>query len=415
MGRPEQRAFTLVELLIVVVVIAVLVALLMPAAHSAWDSAQATQCQVNLGRIWQAMNSRRADKQETLFAAGGGWPGLLAPYLEQGQSVLKCPLGPQRGGAGSAGDSSGDTGGTDGGGGSAGTGGGSTGTDEPSDDQGFTLSDLTFRMFCKDSKASGATSYTTGQYLGTAFVDSDYGIKKEDKGGGKWFYGVDDRMFFLDQTKGQSLDYKDMQFNVWLDGDKISKMEFVTSDQGSGNSYNAFRFEVWMGEEKISDDFVAEQGRVIQFDTGGSGSGGTAASKTNFETGGELLTGFAALGVTKAFDYALNKATYDVDGQRVASIDPRLILILDYGKSVADYESAGAGKRDDWYLFFTDDETKWMDIYHSMLRPTETWLKYMALRHFGKANVLFCDGHIDALGPDELAETNETLWKFGGK
>jgi prepilin-type processing-associated H-X9-DG protein/prepilin-type N-terminal cleavage/methylation domain-containing protein len=413
MRTASSRAFSLVELLIVVVILALLVAMLMPLAHSAWGSAQATQCQVNLDRIWQAMNSRRADKQETLFAAGGGWPALLAPYLEQGQSALKCPLGPQRGSGGSAGDSSGDASGTDGGGGSTGTGGGSTGTDESSDDQGFTLSDLTFRMYCKAKFAP----YTVGQYLGTAFVDSPYGVKREDKGGGKVYFGVDDRSFFLDNSVNSgNLDYTDMRFNLWFTGDKITKMEFVGSDEITGQgSHTYFRFEVWFGEEKVSEDFVAEQGRIIEFDTGGSGSGGTAASKTNFDTGGELLTGFAALGVTKAFDYGLNKATYDTDGQRVGSIDPRLILILDYGKSVADYESAGTGKRDDWYLFFTDDEAKWMDIYHSMLRPTETWLKYMALRHFGKANVLFCDGHTESLGPDELAETNETIWKFGGK
>jgi prepilin-type processing-associated H-X9-DG protein len=268
-------------------------------------------------------------------------------------------------------------------------------------------------MYSRGFQSVSGRKYADGQYLGTAFADSSFGVKTVDKGGDMYYFGIDDRQFFLDQNLGGE-DYKDIQVNVWLDGDRLYKMEFLDSDFKTGGSYKTFRFEVFLGEEKVSDDFVADLGRVIDFSR--DASSGTGGGRTSFGgTGGELLTSFAALGPVKSFDYGLNKATFDSDGQRVTRIDPRLILILDYGKSVADYESAGTGKRDDWYLFFTDDQAKWMDIYHSLLRPSETWLKYMSLRHFGKANVLFCDGHTESLGPDELAETNETLWKFGGK
>jgi prepilin-type processing-associated H-X9-DG protein/prepilin-type N-terminal cleavage/methylation domain-containing protein len=397
------RAFSLVELMIVVAMIAILVAMLMPIIHAAWDAAFTTQCQTNLNRMWQAINARRAATGETGFVTGGSWPAYLSPYVNS--RVFHCPLGAERDIGGGAGGDSIGYGGTDG----TGSSGDGSGSDQPAIDPRYTVSDLTVRMFARLEWGG----YKAGQFLGTAFADSSYGVNVihyQDY----TYYGIDDRMFFLDQIIS-SLDYKDIQVNLWLDGNRINKMVFLDSDKGSGSSYEKFRFEVYLGEEKISDDFAGQLGTTIDFSAQAATFAAATANAAGDQTLTDQLFSMIAQMAAKSFDYGLNKGTYDRDGARVSGVDPRMPLILDYGKSVADYESAATGKRDDWFLYFTDDEQKWMDVYHSLLRPGESWLKYAALRHGGRANVLFCDGHIEPLGPDELSEDNEALWQRSGK
>ncbi len=403
MRKRMTRAFSLVELMIVVAMIAILVAMLMPIIHAAWDAAFTAQCQTNLNRMWQAINMRRAATGETGFVTGGSWSAYLSPYVNS--RVFHCPLGAERDIGGGAGGDSVGYGGT-GGTGSSGDGSGSA---ETAVDNRYTESDLTFRMFAR----LDWSVYKAGQFLGTAFADTDYahGVDKKDLGDGSFQYGIDDRLFFLDQAIS-SVDYKDIQFKLWLDGNKINKMVFVDSDKGSGSSYEKFRFEVYLGEEKVSDDFAGQLGTTIDFSADAATFAAATANAAGDQTLTDQLFSMIALMPAKSFDYGLNKGTYDRDGARVSGVDPRMPLILDYGKSVVDYESA---KRDVWPMYFTEDEQKWMDVYHSLLRPGESWLKYAALRHGGRANVLFCDGHIEPLGADELSEDNEALWQRSGK
>lgn len=96
MGRSNPKAFTIVELLVVVAIIGVLVALLLPAIQSARESARATHCQNNLRQIALAvgqfesttksfpparLNNRPGD---SLPSCGGGepsWVVRVLPYL----------------------------------------------------------------------------------------------------------------------------------------------------------------------------------------------------------------------------------------------------------------------------------------------------------------------------------------------
>lgn len=412
MTRNPKSAFTLAELLIVIAIVGVLLAILVPALSSAWDAAAMTRCQLNLSFLWQAQNSRRADKGQSLFTAGGAWPSMLAPYLERSQDVFRCPLGPERPelaayveaedkDAGQAyvvggGDSLPDA-----------------GPPQPQD-LAFTLGDLTFRMYAKRN----FSPYVTGQYLGTAFVDSAYGVRRQDLGNGKVYFGVDDRSFFLDRSVAPgNLDYADIRFNVWLDSDRITQIEFVGSDDITGQgSWREFRFEVWLADEMISDDFVRDTGTVIGLDnraggSGDSGGGGTGAPPS---PAGPTQTGtLNELAAIKAFDYGLNKGTYRVLDSEVRRVDPSLILILDYGKSVANYANKPP---DEWPLYFAATEAEWMASPKntSFLGPGETWWHFTALRHGGTANVLFCDGHIEILGPDALNESSP-LWGARGR
>ncbi|MBM4020119.1 MAG: type II secretion system protein, partial [Planctomycetes bacterium] len=398
MNRTITRGFTLAELLIVVAIVGVLLALLGPAVTSAWDTAAMTKCQMNLAQIWKAQNSRRADKDQSVFTAGGAWPSMLAPYVEHAADVLRCPLGPDRpqlavylagSGAGGLED--------------PGPGAGSSGqTIDPGapENQGFTLDDLTFRMFARTNCDVSGRKYVAGQYLGTAFVTGGFGVKREDLGGGKICFGIDDRQFFDDKNVG-GVDYRDIRVNVQLDGDWITSVAFIGGDEGTGGSYNVFRFEVWMADEMISDDFRRDYGMTIGLDrrTGGDPGAGGSGGAGNPTGGTGPTTTLNELAAIKAFDYGLNKGTYQVLDSTVQRLDQSVILMLDYGKSVANYANKGP---DPWPLYFTATEEAWManQMNVSFLKPGETWWHYTAMRHFGMANVLFCDGHIELLGPD---------------
>src|SRR5438067_5444158 len=97
----DRRAFTLVELLVVVAIIGVLVALLLPAVQAARESARRTQCQNNVKQIGLALqnfhdiNSRfppgGANDQPPFGTYPNGVPNIFGsssfayifPYIEQ--------------------------------------------------------------------------------------------------------------------------------------------------------------------------------------------------------------------------------------------------------------------------------------------------------------------------------------------
>jgi prepilin-type processing-associated H-X9-DG protein len=63
-----------------------------------------------------------------------------------------------------------------------------------------------------------------------------------------------------------------------------------------------------------------------------------------------------------------------------------------------------------WDKYFILDPDDWMRRYGD---EGGDWQSYQALRHFGKANVLFCDGHIELLSPEELRPTCPS-WRYPG-
>lgn len=111
---PRRKAFTLVELLVVIAVIAVLAALLLPAINRAKESANRSKCAANLKQLGAAVHLYAADHDgniyvppviTTVFCAGKGVPGrpvdaeirFLNPYLGGPFSanadvpVARCP------------------------------------------------------------------------------------------------------------------------------------------------------------------------------------------------------------------------------------------------------------------------------------------------------------------------------------
>lgn len=83
----NHRAFTLVELLVVVAIIGILVALLLPAVTSARKAARKLECGNNLKQIGLALHNYHGEHQ--VFPPGGycnnelSWHVHILPYLEQ--------------------------------------------------------------------------------------------------------------------------------------------------------------------------------------------------------------------------------------------------------------------------------------------------------------------------------------------
>lgn len=117
MDARTRRAFTLVELLVVIAIIAVLIALLLPAIQAAREAARRARCQSNLHQIglalemyhdlhrslpsgWEGYDpaTRRGDPEGP---PGWGWASRLLPHLEEanlqkGLIDYQLPLGHAR-------------------------------------------------------------------------------------------------------------------------------------------------------------------------------------------------------------------------------------------------------------------------------------------------------------------------------
>ena len=94
MHKEQSKAFTLIELLIVIAIIAIIAAILFPVFATAREKARQSACTSNLKQLGLAFMQYAQDYDEYMpcgRATGGqGWAGEIYPYVKN-VLVYKCP------------------------------------------------------------------------------------------------------------------------------------------------------------------------------------------------------------------------------------------------------------------------------------------------------------------------------------
>jgi prepilin-type processing-associated H-X9-DG protein/prepilin-type N-terminal cleavage/methylation domain-containing protein len=358
MERPGRNAFTLVELLVAVCIICILLAILMPFGGAAWAAANQMQCKSRLGNIYKAQQAYQAQQtmavnpDATSFATGPGWQELLRPFLEQA-GAFTCPESSVTWSSGSV--------------------------DRPPN---TAPAKLEFKFYLRN-RVDGFpidAAYSVGDFLWSIPIPNDAGWVRTIPAGDHLRVQVDD-------CPSQGVyTYDDFWLDLYMDGATPTKVVKANSGHGLGSPGSLFRYtaDLVVGSKVLVHDWAH------------------AADGLTIEVPAEVR-GWA--------DYGLSKGIYErPDNLDICRIDSKLILALDYPLSIADYNQVGTD--DEWARYFVQDVTAWRQAY----KHSETdldWQWYDALRHGGRANVLFCDGRVDTLGPEDLYQTNP-LWFYQG-
>ena len=207
-----------------------------------------------------------------------------------------------------------------------------------------------------------------------------FGVPEKEGGGGEGGYGDSflqpDGSFVFGYEDGGDYDYNDIVFQIWppsTGGFRVVLIKVVTSQD----------FQIYRDGELF------------------------AASAKNLNPKPYTILDVPAM-EAQTLDYGMSRGVYETPTSKSMRIDPRLIFILDYPKEVADYSF----NTDAWPQFFIKDPAEWEEAYGAAASTWGyTWSTYQSLRHFGKANVLFCDGSVETVGVDAYgtATPNEVL------
>jgi prepilin-type processing-associated H-X9-DG protein len=399
--------------MMVTAIIGILVALLMPGITSAWAVANMTQCQTNLATLYKAQMNWNADVDTTMDGAlNAGWAGSLRSYLEGRTDTLKCPsvlaVSTGAGGGGNPGSTTppGDD--------------GNIAMPPPveesrNDEPQIELQDVTIGVL----DAGGNLLYEIP--LSPSAYWTMY--QQWTLADGRVHIGAN-----IDNDKSRTPDgsrYKDEDFlfTVEYKGDRPAKVEIGDCDGSANISYGKwsdFRVAhqpVW-GGEKFGNQFAkGHVGEVVDLQKEMAKNGTLPAAKARalapYRCWTIMSNSKSILGATS---YGISRGSYqNANGEYVPRCDPKLFFILDYPKAVADYTDIGDQ---------LPDKVFWSRIFINPTPPVDwepppgldgwTWQETQALRHFGKANVLFCDGHIESLGPEDLG-VSSPAWRYQGR
>jgi prepilin-type N-terminal cleavage/methylation domain-containing protein/prepilin-type processing-associated H-X9-DG protein len=420
-GRPargSRAGFSLIELLIVITILAVLAALLMPGIEATWEVAYMTHCKSNLHTLWEAQGLWRADHDGRLLE-GAAWMGRLLPYVDWRTDVFQCQTRADWGYSARESDdfappkvvegevliedsSSSETPGSEW---------------EPANDE----IDACFEFdvyFQRGSEGNiwsgGSNSGVRGEFVYSIPLGSVTWAQRSE-GNGFTNYKIDD-----ERPENRSGNYDDLEVNVFYENGQPSKAQLLTPrGSGAGGSVDRrFIFDFKVCGEVVLTDVAGQEvggtpkwGQTIELGADGAG-GGSEGPRWTWD-GAHWVRKTTEVVPLLFGDYALSRGTYErADGSSVPTVDGRLFYILDYGarKTVADFNHGGTDE-DEWTKYFITDIDWWRAAYRT---EAKDWRAYQALRHFGRANVLFCDGHIEALGPEDLHYSNP-LWAYQGR
>ena len=397
--RRAASGFTLIELLVVMAIIAILLALLAPGAQQVWQTLASTQCQRHLSAIFQAQAAWRVDSGgENPW--GKGWVGKLLPYMEHNEDVFRCPAVaeavmrvPE----------------------AAARGRGGVAADSPAQPLGSERLESPFEFQVYRQAGSGAGGGAggakddpgtgiRGELAYTIPVDSHPWVRRTQQGGAI-LYEMDDEGPAGGVDKPITCD--DIRFLITYEGGRPRTLE-VLQQSCMTSPYNKYVYDFMVNGEVLVSNWVTHIGE--SFDLARSDLASVTDSDPGMRASAPRRASAAGPPVRYLVvpsDYGLSKGTYALPGTILGSMDPKLAMVLDYPKALAEYTGEG-GDEWKWDKYFIENPSRWGEDWGA---TGEEWGEYQALRHFGRANVLFCDGHIESLGPEGL-RPGRALW-FG--
>ncbi len=452
-GRGSVSAFTLVELLVVIAMIALLVALLVPVASSAWQAAHMTRCKTNLFRIYQAQAQWRADNDGILLT-GGAWALRLWPYVEGDETVFHCATRGEWGYSREAAEEWAENRRN------LPPGSGSPGQSEEqyvAEDRSPQADGLN-NPFPTSSDPDAVFSfcvYLQAGSTGTNPHDGSASHKRGDfaheipLGGHPWVDRTDHgdyRQYRVDDTGTGISSHDDLELTIHDNEDGLPCKVDIVQASGSNSWSVTRRFIIdfhmngerivkdWCGQEEPERDNNYGESIKIEYeapptssrkpydDLGGGwirpgSTGGTQRWNQNTNT----MIVYGGLGRYYC-DYAINGGTYDrtdpTNGGMITGVDGKLFYILDFGgwDMVADFNHGGKfeDRWDKYFIWSPKGQADAIKTWQGAFPSDGDWKGWQALRHFGKANVLFCDGHIESLGPEEL-DYKDPRWTYQGR
>jgi prepilin-type N-terminal cleavage/methylation domain-containing protein/prepilin-type processing-associated H-X9-DG protein len=394
----RSRGFTLVELMVVVAIVAILMALAAPGMGRVWQTLAATQCQRHLAAIYQAQAAWRIDSGG-LSICGKGWAGELLPYLERQESVLRCPsapplvmMVPRAAGR---------------------PGGGLAAGDCPAQPPGSERleSAFEFQVYRRAAGGAGAAGDASapalrGELVYAIPLDSHPWVRRTQQGSAI-LYEVDDEGPAGGGDKPITFD--DMRLAISYEDGRPMTLQ-VLQQACKTSPYKKYIYDFLVNGEVLVSDWVAHIGE--SYDLRRSAPAGAEAPDASAAPGAarRAAAGLAERCLVVPADYGLSKGTYSLPGTILGSLDPRLALALDYPKPLAEFSGEG-GDEWKWDKYFIENPRRWRTDWGT---TGEDWHEYQALRHFGRANVVFCDGHIESLGPEDL-RPGRALWSGQGR
>lgn len=410
MRRPVAGAFTMVELMVVIMIIGLLVALLLPAASAGWDVASLTRCQRNLNVIWQAQALWRAENDGRVLS-GKAWIGRLRPYVEQNLDVFKCPSAPTT--PAPTAETETDMSDVPPAGGGTSGGDGSVPVPQPPGSERQEAA-FEFNIYHQQGWSPSNPDYTPNTHIRSdlAFqipLDSHPWVRRTPQGDGSVLYEVDDEG--STGGAGKPITYDDIKFIIYYDNGSPSRLQILQQKCGS-SPYGKYFYDFLINGEVFISDWVSHIGESYDLRPPDqpTGGGDPGSSSGGGSSGGGRGADPAVFVIVLA-DYGISKGCYASVTMMTHSVDPRLFFILDYPVPLADYCGDADDQSIKWDKYFIQDPVRWQQDWG---QTGEDWTQYQSLRHFGQANVLFCDGHIELLGPEDLGP-GDPRWRYIGR
>jgi len=174
--------------------------------------------------------------------------------------------------------------------------------------------------------------------------------------------------------------------------------------------YKKYIYDCVVNGEVLVSDWVAHVGETYDLARCEPAVAAEAGAAATPGAPGRNSAGGPARYLIVPSDYGLSKGTGAIPGTILSSMDPRAALALDYPKPLAEFTGEG-GDEWKWDKYFVENPRQWKADWGA---TGEDWRQYQSLRHAGQANVLFCDGHVESLGPGDLRPSG-AMWSGRGR